>query len=418
MANTDACQANAALVGATWTARLFSAGTAAALALTLVPYGAPAQTVEERIAREPMIFFVAKGERDACGPGCNEWIAADGNFDGLDDLENRFRKFLDTLNGRNLLVMFNSWGGYAGGGLALGRVLRDRKMAASVGESYPERCEASAADHESCRQIMRENHELKAELRTANAKCASACVYALLGGSERHVPLGAQVAIHRRGESERSSRPGAPTAEQLYDQNKRYILEMGANPDLEDAAQKSSDLRALSRDEIFQYRIETGAPYESDWMLYQFPEPGATRRLFMLKAFTQARGTNGTEFRTTNLRMWCDQSRPGPAMPAIEYQRELASNEIGVPAVIRIRLPVSSIPTVNSLQQVTPRHGDARYLSYVDRQFVQKALSAGTIVFTETLSPSNARPSSREIRLSTAGLEQALRTPLKNCAAT
>ena len=29
----------------------------------------------------PIVFFVAKGEADACGPGCAEWIAADGTID-------------------------------------------------------------------------------------------------------------------------------------------------------------------------------------------------------------------------------------------------------------------------------------------------------------------------------------------------
>ena len=30
-----------------------------------------------------MIFFLAKGERDACGPGCSEWIAAEEMFERL-----------------------------------------------------------------------------------------------------------------------------------------------------------------------------------------------------------------------------------------------------------------------------------------------------------------------------------------------
>lgn len=47
--------------------RLVLAGTAAALAVTLGSYGATAQQNPE-----PMIFFVAKGEANACGPGCSE----------------------------------------------------------------------------------------------------------------------------------------------------------------------------------------------------------------------------------------------------------------------------------------------------------------------------------------------------------
>jgi len=387
------------------TVRLVLAGTAAALALTLGSHGAPAQPNPE-----PMIFFVAKGERNVCGPGCSEWIAAEGMFDGP-EVERRFRSLLDTLKGRNLPIVFNSLGGVIGEALVLGRILRERRMAASVGESYPEGCKARIAADESCRRIMQANHELKAQLRTTGAVCYSACVYALLGASARHVPADARVGIHASTPTAVSSRPGSLTAEQLHNNRKRYIQEMGANPGLQDAAIKTPPpgVHVLSRDELVRYRVETSAPYESDWM--QFQEPRGLMRSYMLKAVTDARGADGTEFRTTNLHMTCAQSRPATS---IEYQREAGSNEIDVSTVIRIAAGTD----VKTLQRTTPTRGDDRYQTLADRQFVQKALAAGGIVVTETFSPRNARPWSREIRLSTAGLEQALRTPLKNCGAT
>jgi hypothetical protein len=73
---------------------------------------------------------------------------------------------------------------------------------------------------------------------------------------------------------------------------------------------------------------------------------------------------------------------------------------------------------VRTLQRTTRTRGDDRYQTLADRQFVQKALAAGGIVVTETFSPRNARPWSREITFSTVGLEQALHTPLKNCGAS
>ena len=109
--------------------------------------------------------------------------------------------------------------------------------------------------------------------------------------------------------------------------------------------------------------------------------------------------------------MTCAQSRPETS---IGYQREAGPDEINVSIVIRI----AAGNDVRTLQRTTPTRGDDRYQTLADRQFVQKALAAGGIVVTETFSPRNARPWSREIRPSTAGLEQALRTPLKNCGAT
>ena len=380
------------------------AGTAAALALALGSHGARAQPNPE-----PMIFFLAKGERDACGPGCSEWIAAEGMFEGP-QVEQRFRDLLATLKGRNLPIVFNSLGGIIGEALVLGRILRERRMTASVGESYPEGCKARTAADESCRRIMEGKRELKAQLRTAGASCSSACVYALLGASERRVPASARVGIHAAPPTAISSQPGWLTVEQMHNNRKRYILEMGANPDLQDAAIKTPPpgVHVLSREELVRYRVETSAPYESDWLQYQ--EPRGSMRLYMLKAVTAARGANGKELRTTNLRLTCAEHRPATS---IEYQREAASSEIDGSPIVRI----AAGSDVKTLQRTTQTRGDDKYQTVADRQFVQKAISAGGIVVTETFSPRNARPWSREIRFSTEGLEQALRTPLKNCSA-
>src|SRR5262245_61983836 len=85
---------------------------------------------------EPMIFVVAHGPPNACGPGCSDWIAAEGMFDT--DVVPRFRSFLATLNGRNLPIIFDSLGGIIGQARALGRILRERRMTASIGETYPD----------------------------------------------------------------------------------------------------------------------------------------------------------------------------------------------------------------------------------------------------------------------------------------
>src|SRR5215469_6520510 len=123
-------------------------------------------------------------------------------------------------------------------------------------------------------------------------------------------------------------------------------------------------------------------------MLYQ--EPRGPMRWYMLKAVTEARGVDGTEFRTTNLRMTCAQGRPETW---IEYLRQAGSNEFDVSTVIRIAAGTD----VNTLERMTRTRGDDSYQTFADRQFVQKALAAGVIVVTETFSPRSARPWSGEI---------------------
>ena len=50
----------------------------------------------------PIAFFLAKGEADICGPGCREWIAADGTIDPA--AAPRLRAFLTRLGKRQLPI--------------------------------------------------------------------------------------------------------------------------------------------------------------------------------------------------------------------------------------------------------------------------------------------------------------------------
>src|SRR5205085_1737488 len=76
---------------------------------------------------QPMIFFVAKGEPGACGPGCSEWIAAEGMIDP--DAGQRLRDFVVGLQRRDLPIFFNSMGGLAGQAVSLGVVMREHSIA-------------------------------------------------------------------------------------------------------------------------------------------------------------------------------------------------------------------------------------------------------------------------------------------------
>lgn len=353
---------------------------------------------------EPMIFFVAKGEPNACGPGCSEWIAAEGDFEGP-AVEHRFRAFLDSLTERDLPVFFNSFGGVIGQARVLGRILRERRMTAGVGESVPDECRDRGLANESCRRIMQSSHELKARLRTSGAACYSACVYALIGASERHVPADARLGIHASVSTPALSRPGAPTAQQLESERKRYVLEMGVNPSLVDESAKTAadSLHMLTREEMARFGIETRAGYETGWLPY---EERSSKRQFMLKAITQARGPDGKELRTTNLRVACSETKPGTWLT---YQREPASNETGV-AVIRVAVGGKTF----ALQARASKGGFDLHEVIADRDFVSKVIAAGSMVFTETFSTRNSRRS-HEVNVSAAGLEPALGTSLKSC---
>jgi hypothetical protein len=216
-----------------------------------------AQVARAEVRPQPMIFFVAKGAPNACGPGCSEWIAAEGEFDRGG--EQRLRELLGSLQGRDLPIFFNSPGGIIGEARVIGRILRERRMKAGVGRTFPERCPSTGTADESCRSLIQSKQELKAQLRTAGAYCNSACVYAFLGASVREVPADARMGIHASRRDPDLPRAGEAKVEDVHAGRKRYVLEMGADPGLVDVAQKIPFDRAhvMSRDEIARFGIET-----------------------------------------------------------------------------------------------------------------------------------------------------------------
>ena len=88
---------------------------------------------------DAMIFYVARGAAGACGPGCSEWIAAEGTVQW--DTHKRLLAILDRQAGRKLPVVIRSWGeSNLNVATSLGRILRDRGIDATVGSTEAEAC--------------------------------------------------------------------------------------------------------------------------------------------------------------------------------------------------------------------------------------------------------------------------------------
>src|SRR5580704_3415487 len=74
---------------------------------------------------DAMIFYVAHGAAGACGPGCSEWIAAEGTIQW--DTYKRLLAILDRQAGHKLPVVIHAWGeSDLNVAVSLGRILRDR----------------------------------------------------------------------------------------------------------------------------------------------------------------------------------------------------------------------------------------------------------------------------------------------------
>src|SRR5215470_6186414 len=97
----------------------------------------------------PMVFYLAKGEPDSCGPGCSEWIAAEGRID--ESSAQRLRALLSRTGKRQLPIFFHSTGGDGARAREIGRLLREREMTAGVYETLPAGC--AGASEQACRAL-------------------------------------------------------------------------------------------------------------------------------------------------------------------------------------------------------------------------------------------------------------------------
>jgi hypothetical protein len=115
-----------------------------------------------KVRSEPMVFIVAAGEPNACGRGCSEWIAGQGQFD--ESAAQRFREFLAVLAKRDLPIFFNSDGGLLREAVQIGLILRENQMTAGVARTVAEGCHLGFPLDDACRRLMQSKREHKARL--------------------------------------------------------------------------------------------------------------------------------------------------------------------------------------------------------------------------------------------------------------
>jgi hypothetical protein len=196
----------------------------------------PPATSAEAVAE--IVFYLARGEADACGRGCNEWIAAEGKIDA--GAASRLRRLLAKLGRRRPSIYFHSPGGSVSGGLELGRLIRDQKLTVSVGHTIPSGCDRDKPLEKSCEALKRSGQELEAELDQVRAQCNSSCVYTLAGGTVRFVPPWVKLGIHDVGfDPDKKPPPGELSEEGrkvTHARIQEYLRDMGIDKGLYTAA--------------------------------------------------------------------------------------------------------------------------------------------------------------------------------------
>lgn len=138
-----------------------------------------------------MAFLHVRSNEQGCEPNCREWIAAEGLISRSSSA--KLKSLLDQLDGRALPVVIQSPGGIADGGIALGKLVRERGLDVYVGSTTL--TATCMPGKPGCAPTLNAAIYYGAPIDKAN--CASACVFALAGGINRHVPVGSKVGVHR-----------------------------------------------------------------------------------------------------------------------------------------------------------------------------------------------------------------------------
>ncbi len=93
-------------------------------------------------AAQPMRFVKVRGDNPACRPDCPEWISAEGKIvtGSADALE----RTLKAAGGRRLPIVINSAGGSVEDAMAMGRLIRAKRLAVVVADTTLAPCPKGA----------------------------------------------------------------------------------------------------------------------------------------------------------------------------------------------------------------------------------------------------------------------------------
>ncbi len=140
------------------------------------------------ISQAPMRFVRVRSDGSACQPDCPEWISAEGKI--VIGTADALARVVAAVGDRRLPILINSAGGSVQDAIAMGRLIRARRLAVVVAHTAIAPCAAS----------VRNCGEARGSAMSFGAYCASACTLVLAGGIERYVSPLSFVGVHQMTE--------------------------------------------------------------------------------------------------------------------------------------------------------------------------------------------------------------------------
>jgi hypothetical protein len=379
--------------------------------------------LQSKLAKQPLTFFLARGPEDSCGPGCRDWIAADGQFD--EGSAARFRVFLARTRAKNIPVFFNSHGGLQEEAMAIGRIMRERRMRAGIALTRPEICTRKPDDHTLCDTAKKSGKPLASEWTSYDANCNSACGIALIGAAERWIPPGGAIGIHapayycflrsgrivgQKGNGELAMQCRKYTA-QGAEQLAGYVREMGIGQGYIEAMSKvpHNEVRYLTREELASFGIDNGDIAETPWM----GKPGAAQ--VTVKVLLEATGADGGK-RMGWLELQCDDG----AASSIVFVRPAIGGDEGAGTEVELTAGERKFvfPPKDISTHKNPTEPAAPYLRRkvaVPTPEIAALATQPQMDLRITLHAGGPEARTQVTRISNAGLEQRWNAVAKSC---
>ncbi|MBR0872989.1 hypothetical protein JQ633_21715 [Bradyrhizobium tropiciagri] len=371
------------------------------------------ETPVEKAGFAPRLtIYLAKGPANACGAGCDRWIAIEGEIDR--DSAGRIRRFLAGVKDTQRPIYLHSPGGNVEQSYAIARLLRARKAIARIGRTIVPACSADKQVDAACLKIKDAGGEVEAELTTRRAMCNSACGYLFLGATNREVAPDAVMAVH-------NSRltlviHGNPPPQVVADYKKRqlasadrdraaFIATMGIKRELEDLIRtvKFENQHVLTRPELYRFGIDTRPLPETAWTLEKDARP------YIRKIALEKRG-DGTSFRTMEWRLFCENKDRARLM----FVREVDDGTAGKSTVVMMAGTDNAV----AIGRVAVRIGKYEvWNDAVKPDAVKAMLAAPHLLVGEHASAQGGNAAIATFDIDTVGLEPAWTQLVASCPA-
>ena len=135
----------------------------------------------------PMTVVVVRSSIASCEPECPQWIAAEGRITAQTPA--LFKKALNLAGNRRFPVIVTSPGGDVDAALAIGTMIRARKLDVAVGWTSFTGC---APRQNECKPSI-----YRGTVLTHGSYCVSACPLILAAGQQRLLGPGAVIGVHQ-----------------------------------------------------------------------------------------------------------------------------------------------------------------------------------------------------------------------------